>query len=161
MITIQKLKELLHYDPETGFFTWLVSGHGVHVGMRAGSFVSNGYRRIGVSNGYYLEHRLAWFYMRGEWPSHTIDHRDHDAGNNTWSNLRSATRSQNQHNHRIGSNNTSGVKGVTWSKARQKWNAEIVVNGKREYFCTFTDKDKAITEIKAARIRLHGEFAKH
>jgi len=51
--------------------------------------------------------------MTGEWPATTIDHKDRVRSNNRWSNLRLATKQQQQENRSRARNNTSGVTGVT------------------------------------------------
>lgn len=67
-LTLEKLKAVLSYDPETGIFVWAARGRGRKFGQRAGSVEPNGYRTIRVGGREYLAQRLAWFYMRGEWP---------------------------------------------------------------------------------------------
>jgi hypothetical protein len=160
-ITLDSIKRELSYDPHTGFFTWKKQGNGVTIGMRAGSLISNGYRRIGVNWAYHLEHRLAWFYMTGEWPESEIDHIDNNPSNNAFSNLRLSTRAQNQHNQKMHRTNKSGVKGVSFNKFSRKWIAEIRDKRKRVYFGMFADLSSAESAIKEAREKLHGEFANH
>ena len=76
MLTQERLKEVLHYDPETGIFMWLVAPNGrIRVGMEAGSS-HDGYIGIKVDRILYKAHRLAWFYMTGEWPANDVDHWD-------------------------------------------------------------------------------------
>jgi len=73
-------------------------------------------------------------------------------------NLRSATRSQQQHNQRRSMSNTTGYKGV--SKFRNgKYRARIRVNWKSYYIGTFDSPEDAWEAYKEAAIRLHGEFA--
>lgn len=113
MLTQESLKELLSYDPDTGFFTYLVSKKGwVRKGYRAGSIHCDGYRHISIGGRLWLEHRLAWLYMTGEWPEFKIDHRDGERSNNAWLNLRSATDQQNSFNQKVRSSNTSGFRNV-------------------------------------------------
>jgi hypothetical protein len=63
VITQKQLKEMLHYAPETGIFTWL---EGRRKGKPAGSKNERGYLKIWISvkgiRKLYYAHRLAWFY---------------------------------------------------------------------------------------------------
>jgi len=74
-ITQARLKELLHYDPKSGVFTWKHSrSPRVRAGMVAGTRTSKGYWAIGLSEcgGRITAHRLAWLYVYGEWPSYVL-----------------------------------------------------------------------------------------
>ena len=69
MLTQERLKEVLHYYPETGIWTWLISEtHRIHVGDRAGGIKEKGYRTIGIDGKRYRSARLAVLYMTGKWP---------------------------------------------------------------------------------------------
>lgn len=95
-LTQERLKAVLLYDQETGWLTWVSCGKGnIKPGTRAGYVGSKGYRFITVFDEEYAEHRLAWFYMTGQWPKDQIDHKDNDKANNAWINLREANNSQN------------------------------------------------------------------
>jgi hypothetical protein len=159
-LTAERLRELLHYNPETGEFTWLAAPRAQRqAGDRAG-FANNGYRLIGIAGHRYYEHRLAWLYMAGEWPPENIDHRDLDRANNRWTNLRLATYSQNAQNRPIGKANTSGYKGVYWHKIDEKWRAVIRVGGRRKHLGLFNDKEAAHAAYVAAAEKHYGEFAR-
>lgn len=161
MITHHKVRELLHYDPETGHFAWKM-GQGVKVaGSIAGSVTEKGYISINHRGRNYLAHRLAWFWMMGEWPVEEIDHRDTDRANNRWSNLRPATHGENQWNVRQRVDNTSGFKGVTRPKGRTRWHAYINEAGKRKFLGSFATAEDANQAAIAAREAAHGEFARH
>ena len=163
-------KSLLSYDPISGIFNWLVKRHR-HGGMilpgdAAGSLhvgKGRGYIIIGVDGKMYRAHRLAWWFMTGS-PvpeDRELDHEDRIRHHNWWSNLRLATRPQNTMNSGIRSDNTSGVKGVYWIKARQCWMAKIVVNGKPVHL-GYTDTVEQAAELrKAADIHYGGEFTVH
>src|SRR5690349_15052213 len=98
-LTQQYLKEILHYDPETGVFIWYTSRGHCKAGNVAGS-LNLGYILIGICNFKYQAHRLAWLYMTGEWPTFEIDHKNGVSSDNRWENLREATRIINGQNRR-------------------------------------------------------------
>ena len=84
-------------------------------------------------------------------PKMTLDNRDE--------NLRIANRNQQAHNKRKCVVNTSGLKGVTFHKASQKWLSQIGVNQKRIHLGVFPTKELAY-EVYCNAARLHfGEFA--
>ena len=159
MLTQERLKELLHYDPETGIFTWLIrTSYRVAVGAAAGSrAVHRGGReviQISLDKKLYLAHRLAWLYVYGHWPSADIDHIDRCSTNNAVSNLRCATRKQNMENTGLQSNNTSGFKGVSWGKELCKWVAHIQHNRKQIHLGSFDTPEEASLACEAARDKL-------
>lgn len=94
-MTQDDLKDILRYELKTGFFYWK---SGPRAGKRAGSIGSHGYRQIKIGPKFYTEHRLAWFYVHGRWPSDCVDHVDRNKLNNSIDNLREATAQQNRRN---------------------------------------------------------------
>lgn len=125
-MTEERVKERLHYDPETGVFTWKVSQGTKKQGTRAGTIDVNRYRTIQLDGKRYYEHRLAYFYMTGKFPPHETDHMDGNRENNRWVNLRLASAEENQGNRFRSKRNTSGLKGVSYD--RNKWRAQIGIN---------------------------------
>ncbi len=153
MITVDEVREAYHYDPETGEFTWKIrSAKRIKIGDKAASERPNAKRNQGyLCTSYkgksYTLHRLAWFYVYGEWPD-LIDHIDRDRHNNRISNLRKATYSENTMNSGIYKSNTSGHRGVTLRKQKGRkpvWVALITVDGKKLYLGCSQDKSKAIS----------------
>jgi hypothetical protein len=161
MIKHDYLTKVLNYDPDTGVFTWIErTSYVVKAGDVAGSMCTNGYWRIMLKRREYGAHRLAWFYMTGEWPLHHIDHKDRNPLNNRWSNLRIATLSQNQANTQCRPTNTSGRKGVTWNRRCAKWQAGIKVNGRSYHLGLFDSIDDAHDAYANAAKQFYGEYAR-
>ena len=154
-IGAEYLREILDYEPETGKFRWRVTrGRRAAVGDVAGSFDNRGYRRIKINNRPYREQRLAWLWMTGEWSQLEVDHIDGDQANNRWSNLRLATRSQNNSNQRIRKDNTTGYKGVQ----RHKSGFRVMCNGR--HIGLFGNIGEARDAYCRAAKIYQGEFAK-
>ena len=158
MITQKRLQELLTYNPETGIFTWNIPKKCVKAGDIAGT-QSDRYTKIGIDYKVYSNHRLAWLYVYGYMPN-VIDHINGNKKDNRLCNLREASSKQNSQNSKKPSNNTSGIKGISFDKYHNKWRAELYANGKRVFIKYFNAFDDAITAIKEARIIHHGDFAR-
>lgn len=151
------LRQLFSYNPETGSLVWLRStSRRVRVGDKAGSRRNSGeWLAVGLCGRKVPVHRVIWAIQTGEWPSSLIDHVDGNGANNTWSNLRLATRGENQQNRAVGRNNTSGFTGVFWDDDRQRWLSMIKVGGKVHRLGRFESKQDAAGAYAAAKKRLH------
>ena len=159
MITQSELKEVLEYNPDTGVFTWKKREKGRTVGNVAGNKDHNGYRRVTINRQRYMEHRLVYLYMTGNFPKNQIDHINHIRDDNRWVNLRDATYSQNNSNRVKQKNNTSGYKGVRWRKHLKKWCAEIRYMKKKMHLGLYTTPEEASEAYKKKAIELYGEFS--
>jgi hypothetical protein len=162
MLTQEKLKELLDYDPETGIFRWKFKPskqYPFKIGDIAGTLNSNGYIRIQVLGSRYKAHRLAWLYVYGYFPSNMIDHINRNPNDNRISNLREATSSQNQMNTIKRVTNTSGYKGVCWDKREKKWRAQTRANNKVVTVGYFKNIEDASIAYQNASIKYHGNFS--
>ena len=148
--TQAKLKKLLHYDSETGFFTWKISIGKIKKDSLVNCKDLNGYVKIGINKKGYLAHRLAWLYVYGYFPEHDIDHVDRNPMNNRIKNLREISHTCNIRNTGNYSHNTSGVKGVGWVKRTKKYRAEIMVKGKSYHLGYYKSFDNAICARLAA-----------
>lgn len=154
-LTQSRLKELLHYDPDTGVFVWLVKRPPyISIGSVAGNLNDRGYRRIEIDKKQHKAHRLAWLYIYGKFPDGEIDHINREKSDNRIANLRDVTRSINLQNCAIRKSNTTGVKGVSWDKRRQKWQASIKINNSQKFLGYF----KIIEEAIAAREEAERNF---
>jgi hypothetical protein len=106
--------------------------------------------------GLILMHRVIVGAKKGQY----VDHVNGDKLDNRRSNLRICTQSQNSANRRLDSNNTSGAKGVSWCKERQKWQVHIRVKGKQLNLGRYDDFSEACAAYDAAAIKYFGEFAR-
>lgn len=158
-LSVERLRELLAYDPGTGLFTWLVSRGPAKAGALAGSLSPIGYFQIRIDQTLYYVHRLAWLYMTGEWPKDQIDHADGNKTNNRFANLREATQSENSANTGLRPHNTSGFKGAYWIAERQKWLASIKIEGRTKFLGYFLTAEEAHAAYKTAAERRFGAFA--
>ena len=155
MLTQSRLKELLHYSPETGDFTWLVQRGRVKIGDIAGSLHWTGYRITQIAEKEYSAHRLAFFYMTGAWPADQVDHKNGVRHDNRWDNLRQATHAENHQNGAVRSNNKSGFMGVSWNVKRRKWQAHITFARRIKFLGRFTTPEDAYAAYLAAKANLH------
>lgn len=104
-------------------------------------------------------HRLILGLERGD--HRLVDHKE--AGqtlDNRRSNLRVATYAQNRRNSRLGKNNKSGYKGVSWWAPQGKWRAHFKINGVTKYLGTFQTPEQAHAAYTRAAIEHYGEFAR-
>lgn len=93
-------------------------------------------------------------------PGEEVDHKDGNKLNNTRSNLRRCTKSQNMCNSVKYSTNKSGYKGVSLHKQSNKWQATIMKNQKKIYLGLFNDVIDAAKAYDSKSLELFGEFAK-
>lgn len=157
-LTVEHLKSILHYNPETGVFTWLKHFGRVTSGTIAGSLNKFGRVMIRIDRTAHPASRLAWFYMTGLWPNFEIDHEDTESTNNRWQNLREATRTQNNANVPVRSHSVSRLKGVRFHKGR--WVAYISISKKWTYLGRFDTKELAHSAYAAAAQAVYGSFAR-
>jgi hypothetical protein len=161
MLTQQTLKEYLHYDPETGVFTWIKkSANRTVIGSIAGTPHKRGYIRIKIKRKFYMAHDLAILYTDGFLPNR-VDHRNGITNDNRRLNLRVCTQAENSWNRRTHSNNTSGVKGVSFYKANQKWKARVMAHGVSHFLGYFDSIEDAKDAVTKKREELHKEFSNH
>ncbi len=131
IITQKRLRELFHYDPETGIFTRKVTRRRGAIGAEPGT-IKKGRRVIKIDDREYFAHRLAWLYIHGVFPAKVIDHRDGNPLNNRLSNLRDVPQCGNAQNLRHpNKNNKSGFLGVSPVGKAGKFAAQIKPSGSR------------------------------
>lgn len=156
-LTLEELRRLLDYNPETGIFTRKISRSRLgQCGQIAGYTTPYGYRYIGIAGRYYPAHHLAWFYVYGSWPTHEIDHINGERSDNRLANLRDVTRTVNMQNlKRSRKDNTLGIFGVNVSRGR--YLAQIQVNGKKIALGRFSTPEEAHATYLEAKRKYHKE----
>lgn len=154
ILSQSELKQYLDYNPNTGHLTWIKKlNKGTVLYSRAGSEMKNGYRCVKLFGRKYLEHRLIWCWVYGDYPSQHLDHINHQRNDNRISNLREVTISENARNRRTRDSKT-GEKGIWYCKRRKRYIAEIVLYGKKVYQASFIDPDEAVKQRKLKEIEL-------
>lgn len=156
ILSADRLRELLRYDPTTGVFTWRYARSGISPGP-AGAVGGTGYVYISVDGRRYLAHRLVWMHVHGKWPDGDTDHINCNRADNRLSNLRDVPRYVNNQNRSgVQSNNrTSGATGVTWHHHSRKWIARISLRGKTHRLGLFETVEEASAAYLEAKRRLH------
>ena len=135
-LTVDIVRHLLDYNEETGIFRWRYDMRRVPSNGVAGMVCHDGYIRIGLNKRQYSAHRLAWFYVYGEWPEKEIDHINRDRADNRISNLRDVSRSENIANTPARAYSKTGIKGCHEVKSG-RFCAQIKVRGKGSYRTVF------------------------
>jgi hypothetical protein len=149
------------FDYQDGQLFWKQKpNRKIVVGSKAGRPKSNGYEVITINGSVYLSHRLVFLWHHGYLPDY-IDHIDGDKLNNRIDNLRECSLSQNQCNKKIGTNNTSGYKGVYFSNQNGKWQVGIQYKKRKYHGGLFDDVHEAGRAAEKLRNSLHKEFARN
>jgi hypothetical protein len=160
-LTLDRLKQVLLYDPESGVFTWRMNmSSRARTGDVAGSPHGSWYIRIRIDDVLYYAHRLAWFYMTHEWPEQSVDHIDGDKTNTRYSNLRHASCGENSQNMRVamGANRHSRLLGVvsrTLKSGRIVYVAHITLSKKQKHIGVFKTPDLAHAAYVSEKRKLH------
>lgn len=114
-LSLDWLRKRLRYDAETGNFYRLASespNPRVVAGALAGGIHSSGYWIVGIGHHRFLAHRLAWFFVYGEWPAE-IDHINRDPLDNRICNLRPVSHKQNTWNLSVSTRSKSGLLNIS------------------------------------------------
>lgn len=174
-LSYEKFEKVFRYEPETGQLYWLerIPRPGKQLGHIDRSWNDrfankpvarrvhkHGHLYVGHLAKNYAAHRIIWLLHYKEQPPNGIDHINGDPSDNRISNLRAANQSQNAANSAIRSDNTSGVKGVSWDKKSNSWYVYINKNQKMYGLGHTKCLEEAKKIRKEAEEKLFGEFAR-
>lgn len=152
-LTQARLKELLHYDPETGVFTWRVKKGRAEAGSAAGTRHNAGYTTLKIDGVKYLRHRCVWLYEYGRWPREEVDHVNGDRGNDTLENLRECSSAENKQNIPLHGRRPGRLLGAVLTRGR--WRATIRIRGQAVCVGHFDTPEEAHKAYLAAKEKLH------
>ena len=155
MIRADVVRALFDYDESTGVFTAKVRrAVRVKAGQVVGSRNRSGYLTTSIAGKNRYLHRLAWLIVYGVLPDGEIDHINGNKADNRLKNLRVVSPSENNKNAKMPSDNKSGVIGVHWDAAREKWAVEIRSSNNKYRLGRYSDFDQAVAVRKSAEMRL-------
>lgn len=121
-----------------------------------GGTMTDGYGMLTVGGRAVLAHKWAWEQANGAVPEGLLlDHRCRLRSCANPGHLRLVTVKQNNENlTKLYANNTSGVQGVSWDKAKRQWRASVGHHGKRIHVGRFTNLHDAELAVIAKRNEL-------
>lgn len=174
-VPFEEVCRLVDCDLLTGVVTWkrreenhyrIVAWNKRFAGKPITRQNAHGYIQIQVTidgvKHYIMAHRLLMAIANKGWlPTDIeIDHVNRITSDNRSENLRLSTRSGNNSNKALQSNNTSGFKGVYWYPRYNKWMASVsIANGKRKNLGYFDKIEDAVAAYDAAATQSYGEFS--
>lgn len=157
-----RLRECLELNPSSpSGLTWKVEiAHQVKACSPAGCLSTkksgHQYWRVGLDGRTYMVHNVIWLFLYSQWPADlhplTVDHVNRNGSDNSYDNIRLATRSQQTDNRSVVG--SSSYKFVCWYKRRQKWIAQWQhpVTKKLIFVGYFTDELQAHRAALASRL---------
>ena len=161
MLTADRLRELVDFDPETGVFTQRIVYEGQRARWKAGRVSGSiskgtGYLTLRLDGKLYQAHRVAWMHHFGVWPQDHIDHINGQQTDNRIANLRDVSNAINRQNTRgPRCDSQTGMQGVSLDKRRSKFFARIRVNGRTFHLGYFDDAASAHDAYLDAKRELH------
>lgn len=157
MLTAERVRDTLNYDPETGALSWKIRmGSRAMPGKPITCLDSHGYIVLRLDRRLYRAHRIAWLHATGAHPEHDIDHINGQRSDNRLSNLRDVPRSINlQNSNATVTKARAGLCGAVFDRRSGKYLPSIVANGKRVLLGTHKTPESAHLAYMAAKAALH------
>ena len=172
--SVEVARALLDYDPQTGALVWrsrdpsmfegafaerqCATWNSRFAGKRAGSLGLNNRWSLGFNKRRVSATRVIWLLVTGTWPEKEVDHKNTDSSDDSWVNLRLATKSQNSSNQGA-KHGGVGLKGV-YARKRGRFVAQIKVKGVHIHLGVFNCPAAAHFAYVIASAKYHGEFGR-
>ena len=163
------IKEI--YMPIDDYSNYEVSNFGNVKNRKTGKILkarlnNNGYELVALCDGInkpknFKIHRLVLIAFEGKSKDENqkcVDHIDNDRTNNCLFNLRWASNQENQFNRSNQKNNTSGIKGISFDKTRNKWRARLMIDAKQIHLGYFNNIEDAKLARQNKAIELFGQY---
>lgn len=155
-LTADRLRDLLHYDADTGVFVCRVTRGRTAAGSVAGAIHLHGYRVITIDGCGFKAHRLAWLYVHGEFPKGVIDHINGTRDDNRIVNLRDVTHQINAENRRgPRAGKKIALMGVRKQTMGNAYHASIKVGGVVKALGGYPTAELAHAAYMEAKARYH------
>lgn len=169
-LTQEIVRELIDYNPDTGFCVWkerdvkwfkggiydqcrrMKSWNSRYANKPISYIHKSGYIRVDILSKVYQLHRIIWLHYHGELPN-IIDHINGDRSDNRIDNLRNISYNENAKNSKIRKDNVSGIVGVSFNKRLNKWVSTINVNKVQKHLAVHETKEEAIVSRKEAELK--------
>lgn len=150
-----------HFNSDGWWRRFNAQSAGSSAGCESTKSSGKQYYIVCVCGRLYQTHRVVYALANGiDAGDRHIDHIDGNSLNNSPSNLRLATNAENSRNRGKNCNNTSGIKGVYWHKASQKWAAQLEINNRNKHLGLFESINEAAAAYENAARKYHGEFCR-
>ena len=147
----ERVRELFDYHKD-GYLIWKIStANRVRIGDVAGVYHKHtGYYYVRFDNKLYKLHRIIWLWHYGYLPENVVDHIDQNKINNRINNLSDKTQQCNTRNRGAQNNSTTGIKGVSLDRQRNKFHSFITIDGKTFSLGRYTNFEEAVCVRLAA-----------
>lgn len=154
---IEKAKNLVKYDGESGRFTWKINNRHHCVNDDACKQTPKGYLTINILSRVMLAHRVAYMFVHGNIERNMqIDHINGIRDDNRICNLRIVSHAENCQNRRVpAKSNKSGFLGVSCLKGSNKFQARISFKGKQKFLGYFDNPKDAHDEYLKWKRMVH------
>lgn len=153
-----KLRRTFYY--EDGVLYWNISKQRIRKYSVARCVSEDGYVLIRLDRKLYRRNRLVWIYHNGNIKDgYVIDHIDGDTSNDDINNLQCITNAENTRKQKLSKANSSGYRGVSFKKDRNKYRASIRYNGKDINLGHYDNAETAALEYDKAAYNYFGKFA--